>query len=289
MDSKTLAEIIQFRIEKSRKVYKYFFPLVREIDEPGVIKLFQYRKDYIAYINDPIAQYSIGLWMPNKKELIVSPPPSYSRTDKLSSMLETLVHEGFHQYIHYAASENPSSRWFNEGVAQFLESIEFQKGGRFTININERYPNLRVLVNRYKLDAKQLINTTPRSFMGSADFNYTYSWGLIYYLIIGSRTMGEHQYTKILSKYYIALINGQKEKQATAIAWQGINMSKFNRDFKNFWANEQNVHESQAVDICSLYLKKYFKFKSNLKKYTQKSEDPESAMLSVGSQLLKRY
>ena len=85
----------------------------------NVARIFNERDDYIAYVGKD-KEFSAGLWMPSKKELVISPVPRGDQDYQKTEQLKTIRHEGFHQYLHYALDEVQVSVWFNEGNATFF-------------------------------------------------------------------------------------------------------------------------------------------------------------------------
>lgn len=245
-DKKTVREI-QSDIEKSRSVYERFYPIKAPLKAVSVAKIFQERKDYVLYVGDDQTQ---GLWMSSKKELVISPVDWGGRKDRREILLKVLYHEGFHQYIHYAADEICPQPWFNEGNAEFFEDIEFKGKDKFKIETPQYLDHIGRLVQRGDVNISKLIDMDYEAFYGpNRDDNYVLAWGLMFFLHKGAPILKKkNDYFEIPARYYDAVTEIRDPVKATKIVWEGIDMNEFNKDFTDFWNSKSLIKKAVRYD-----------------------------------------
>ena len=83
--------------------------------------------EYKTYVG-PDYDWTGGLWIPDRKELLIRPVIEGSSQEKRRSLFRLAFNEGFHQYAFYALDQANSSMWFNEGMAQFFENAVIVNG-----------------------------------------------------------------------------------------------------------------------------------------------------------------
>jgi len=250
MRSGATVKNFQEHIEKSRLAFQVFFPMKSEPDEVSVVKIFADRSEYLSYVGKDM-EWSAGLWMPSRKELMVSPTGSKSRSKNQLGMQATTAHEGFHQYIYYATGQGNCSQWFNEGTAAFFEGIKFSGTKSFKVEPTWRYNTLISSVNRGYVDIRNFIRLTQTQYYEKASLshNYAMGWGLMFYLFKGARVTKKMNYAKIPFIYYEALLKGLDPARATQVAWEGIDFKLFEKDFIKFWKSRTLFARATRLDI----------------------------------------
>ncbi|MFA6290785.1 MAG: DUF1570 domain-containing protein [Victivallales bacterium] len=245
---KTLSDL-QTNLERSRSAFEKFYPLKIPLRAVSVCKIFETREEYLSYVGGAM-KWSAGMWMADKKELVISPMASGSMSDNRRIMTDIAFHEGFHQYIFYAADEVTSDVWFNEGNACFFEGIDFKSGDKVKIDLTNRVEGMK-RISSSGIRLENFINLDYQDFYSSAnlDQNYSLAWGLMFFLQKGAPVLkGKNNYSEIPSKYYEALIETKDGRRATKIAWSGVDMVKFGRDFADFWRNDALIRRAEAYD-----------------------------------------
>jgi hypothetical protein len=219
-----------------------------------VIRVFKERDGYLAYVGETL-KWSGGVWMPSKKELAVSPCDWAKGLKKRQLILNTLYHEGFHQYFFYALGQIPSSRWFDEGHAQYFEGINFKGGKNYSIEL-PKY-SIKEIIKFVEIgkasEIPELLKKNYPEFYSSEEKdrhqNYTMALALVYFLRKGAPAMKNgNNYSEIPEKYYDALLETKNPQKATEIAWQGVDMAKFQQDFQKFWTSRSLVTRSKSYD-----------------------------------------
>lgn len=249
-NKKTISEL-QANLEKSRSAFMKFYPLKIPLKAVSVCKIFGSREEYLSYVGEAM-KWSSGIWMADKKELVISPMTWGSQSDNRKIMTDIAFHEGFHQYIYYAADEATSDVWFNEGNATFFEGIDFKSGDKVKIDATNRIEGVKKLLGP-GLKLENLIGLDYRDFYsGNLEQNYSLAWGLMFFLQKGAPVLKEkNRYSEIPAKYYDALIETKDGHKATKIAWTGVDMGKFNRDFCEFWKSDTQIRRAEAYDPIS--------------------------------------
>jgi len=252
-NSRTVKDI-SLNLESCRMVFESFYPLKNELKAVSVCRLFEKREDYLNYVGKEY-EWTGGLWNPSRKELIISPVDWMTKSNNRKTMVNTVYHEGFHQYLHYAIDEAISSIWFNEGNATFFEGINF-KGNQFEIELTDRLNEMRKLAN-LKIDIKSFLNMEQEQFVKSdISKNYALAWGLMFFLHKGCHVIKkENNYSEIPYKYYEILSETKDHKRATAEAWQNVDFQKFEEDFKVFWTDDSLIRKAEKYKLDQPNLK----------------------------------
>ena len=244
---KTLTEL-QTNLERSRSAFEKFYPLKIPLKAVSVCKIFETREEYLSYVGGAM-KWSAGMWMPDKKELVISPMAWGSQADNRRVMTDIAFHEGFHQYIYYATDEVTSDVWFNEGNACFFEGIDFKSGDKVKIDLTNRIEGMK-RISSTGIRLENFIGLDYQDFYsGNLEQNYSLAWGLMFFLQKGAQILkGKNNYSEIPSKYYNALIETKDGHKATKIAWAGVDMGKIDRDFIDFWRNDALIRKAEAHD-----------------------------------------
>jgi hypothetical protein len=232
-----------------RKVYTAFAPPIQEIDEVSVVTVFKSREEYQLYIPAGLS-WSIGVWIPGRKELIIS--PNYIGNRKISNeeMLPTIYHEAFHQYIYYALDSVSPPIWYNEGHAMLFEACKINRS-RKTVVIREnnlRIKALELLIKKNQINLEKIMLLSPKEFQqeGNLDRKYTISWALVYFFRKAGHMYKDRNYGKVCDVILQDLIKTKDWKKANLKGIATINMKELNRDFLNFWTSKSKRHAAAS-------------------------------------------
>jgi phosphopantetheinyl transferase (holo-ACP synthase) len=243
-NKKTTRELAE-NLEKSRRVFTEFYPLKKPLDAVSVAKMFETRKGYLAYLG-PKYENTGGLWVASKKELVVSPMDWGTRKQRRQMMAETTMHEAFHQYIFFATGKQSTATWFNEGNACFFSGIK-QKGSRMVVEGTRRFERAKKYIP--SADIEKLIHMSQDEYYSNMKVNYAVGYGLLFFLHKGAPVMKKkNKYHEIPMKYYNAVIETRDPKKATDIAWAGVDMKEFTKEFRNFWKNKTLMKKALRYD-----------------------------------------
>jgi hypothetical protein len=241
--NKKTARDIALNLERSRGVYEKFYPLAEPMKDVSVARVFETRQEYANFVGKEY-EWTGGLWMPSKKELVVSPMDWGNVSERRKMMIEVTQHEAFHQYIFFALHGRPTAAWFNEGNAQFFEEMTF-RGQKFYVGINER--KARMMPSLANLEAvKRILNISYAGFYDERTraANYALAWGLVFFMQKGAAQLrNRNSYREILQRYYDAAGKMSADK-ATEYAWKGVDMDEFVQDFSKFWNSSSLIRRA---------------------------------------------
>ena len=240
-------EEIRREAEKIRDFYSQVLPPLREIDDVSVIRIFGSHEDYVAYVGEEW-KWSIGIWMAMKKELVVSPVPRLKGKSRMEEMIHTLYHELFHQYLFYAAGGRNAHVWFNEGLAQLFEDVESRGSGKFRLSPG------RDLLERGRRaafsglgDVRRLKEMSLEEFQAEHELSYPAVWSLVYFMLCGGPVLKEeNSYAGIPGRYYRALVETGDPEKANQKAWEGIDLDRFQQDYRQFWNSKTLISRSRS-------------------------------------------
>ena len=227
-----------------RKAYQRYVPATKEVGT-CVVRLFADEAGYSEYLRAAGAgemSFSIGLWSPAREELLVQ-----YREDRAAT-LETMRHEAFHQYLHYATGRGDHMQWFNEGYAALFENVR----------INPGTGQVRVLCsgNRAQWAEKMpeeiaahlaAVRDMPyaKFYAGSkkaVNLNYVSAWALCYFLAKGCHAVsGFEAYRKVIPTYLEGMADGLTAEEANARAWQTVGNRNLALDFLAFWKRRKTA------------------------------------------------
>ena len=239
--SKSFIKELEAELISSQKVYSRFYKRTTPLKDVNVVRVFKERDDYATYVGKE-KEWSMGLWISSKKELVISPMLHGKKEDVESAQIKILRHEAFHQYLHFALGQVQSSAWFNEGNAVFFEGIR-RVGRKLKIEPSNYLQLLKNMIKR-KLDINALLKMNYEEFYSDAkgkkkvSENYALAWGIIYFLYKEAPKIKKktgRDYTKILRNYYNSLVKTKSPGDATKFAWEKVNMKKFTADFIKYY------------------------------------------------------
>ena len=238
IDDRSLVFLIQEDIEIMRKAFKVFFPPIKKIDEVSVVTVFKSRREYQQYIPADFS-WSGGIWMPYRKELVISPNYIGDQIVSDEEMLTTIYHEAFHQYFFYALDEISPPIWYNEGHAMLFEACEIDYS-RKTVVIQENEQRMKVLEllikkNQVKLEDVMLLSPNEFQQKDNLLHNYAVSWALVYFFREAGHIYKDQNYEKVCDVILQELIKTRDWKKATRAGLAIINIKELNEDFLDFW------------------------------------------------------
>ena len=207
-------------------------PLTREPDISS-IRIFRDRTDYIRYVGVNHA-WSGGLWMPARRELVLL------HSMDSHTLLRTLRHEAFHQYLSYAYCMIAAPPWMNEGHASLFENASVSSKGKVTLDEDEKkvallLDNMDVVIEAlpdlFKADYAGFYSGTS----GQRQLKYAMAWGIIYYLQKGAVQERNTPFKTLLPDLASALVETRKYPIANEHVLETISMSVFQTNFSEFW------------------------------------------------------
>ena len=205
-----------------------------ETNSIASVRIFATRDEYLQYVGAD-AEWSAGQWDGAHRELAAW-LPSMS-TD---SLMRTLRHEAFHQYLAYACALQTASPWFNEGHAEMFEWAVPDGEGGVEIGLDE---DAALFI---RLNAESLAELIPAlmimdysQFYDGSDeareLKYRLAWSIAYFLEKGAPLVRHKPFEGIRAKYLKALVESRSMRDATCLAFSDDMMSKLVTEWLKFW------------------------------------------------------
>lgn len=238
--------LIQEEAEKIRVVYETLFPAVKPVDEISVIRVFASRDEYLTYVGESM-QWTSGVWMASKKELVFAPPDQLKGKARSEILIKVLYHELFHQYLFYVGGAVNSPIWFNEGFSQFFEDVDLKGGGKVTHSLEKDAfdKGSRAASGPYG-DVKILKDISHQNFQAEPKLTYPAVWSMMYFMVKGAPCMkGRESFANIPGRYFRELLNSGNPVEANKKAWENVDLDQFNRAYHEFWQNKSLFAKSR--------------------------------------------
>lgn len=220
-----------------RNGFEYYVPPSGDI-ATCVVRVFSKTAAYREYRSSTGAddQMSCGLWDPSRDELlIVAEDPKRA--------METMRHESFHQYLHYATGRGDHAMWFNEGHATFFENVRYIPSRKTVavLDSGNRAEWVSRDPERYARQIKSVLAMPREAFYsGQVNDHYVTAWAIVYFLERGSYTKPEFApYRGVCGAYLKAMAEGLSPEEATARAWAPVASRDVAADFLDFWKTKR--------------------------------------------------
>ena len=217
-----------------RKAYESHVPQTKRVGKCKV-RVFKTLADYREYLQDSEAgelMFSCGLWSPAREELLIA-------AEDVKDAQNTMRHEAFHQYLHYATERGDHALWFNEGFATFFENVKFNPANNTVKVVDEGNRAGWVAKDPAKIanHMRRLIQMDRAEYYaGDINQNYVTGWALMYFLEKGAYASEDFApYRKVVPAYLAAIKGGASAQEATARAWAPLASRNLAQDFLAFW------------------------------------------------------
>lgn len=255
--SRTMIKQVQRDIERLRDVFEKLIPPTSKFTDVSVVRAFATPEEYEAYLPSTL-KWTSGVWMPNKRELVIRPLKGESSKDRREQVLRTVYHEAFHQYLHYAFDRNESSPWYNEGTAVFFQNAKLGSSSLVTIEEDrQKAARLKKLAQANELDVEAMLRMPYNEFYDKNEEkrleNYSLAWGLIYYMRKAAIVERHSDYAGVLNRYADAIRKTESGQEATKAAFEGIHMTSFHKDFTTFWTSSRRRNAAARNKIMRRY------------------------------------
>jgi len=193
--------------------------------------VFAGKASYLDYVEDVFGgrgDSTQGMYSPFLKQLLVLD------SEPRESLMHTVRHEGFHQYLDSLLDEPPI--WFNEGLAEYFAAAHAPTGewreGRL---LPERLAVLtgdpaRPFVKAEELQSlRTFLHTSQVRFMTKARRNYAQAWALVHYLRHSTR-----QNRAIFDRLFAELLAGTENREAIDRAFDGVDLKQMDTAFASY-------------------------------------------------------
>ncbi|MEE8105168.1 MAG: DUF1570 domain-containing protein [Planctomycetota bacterium] len=171
-------------VQAGRNLERMYSMYVKRLARPADIGgdrrfkvyLFAGQDGYLSYYKDLVqrnAAGSAGLYSPLLKQLLIWSTP------RRSDMMDTVKHEGFHQFLDRVLPNAP--RWFNEGLAVYYESASVKHG---RVKLGGFREDCRATLQEHGfVPLDKFFRLDDAAFMKNAPLHYAQSWALIYIML----------------------------------------------------------------------------------------------------------
>ncbi len=236
---KALVKELQATMPVLRGAFVKLIPPFETASDVSVVRICENEEAYKQYVGKSM-EWSVGVWNPGRRELVI-----LSQGKDKEKTLDIIRHEGFHQYLYYACAMIENATWFNEGHACFCETAEVDSKGRVEISENRRVGHLLEDLEAAARNIPKVIRLShPAFYSGSEEqrsLNYTTSWALVYFLRKGAPAENKTAYAAVLDTYLKTLAATKDAEAATTAAFEGVNMTRLQADFTDFWKKGRNA------------------------------------------------
>ena len=162
--------------DKSRLFHVYLFS--------GQVGFMQYVADLEGLMGTPNERVA-GLYSPILKQLLI-----WNLPDK-KDMLETVRHEGFHQYLDRFLADVPI--WINEGLAVYHENARSVRGSLKFGDVHAYH--LALLREKGFVPLEEFVVKSPAEFYEGGLRSYAQAWALVHFF-----KHGPSQYRKVFKQ-----------------------------------------------------------------------------------------
>jgi tetratricopeptide (TPR) repeat protein len=217
--------------ELIRDLYDVIFP---EIEKPDRKYLVIVYKDRDGYMAGGAPANTGGYYTPLSRRLMLFRSPDEEQT------MQTLKHEGFHQYCHDYLDNIP--QWFNEGLGDYFAASELVMLGKkrgMRIRPSKGRLNNLMLVFRAGIDIPSipvLMNMSREEMYDVANdgdmaaIHYAQAWSVVYFCIDG----GNEAHRNALKNYFKALRQGKSSRAAYESTFGRFDMRQFEEEWRRF-------------------------------------------------------
>ncbi len=209
------------------------------------VLVFEDRDAYVGFVGAQHAN-SGGIYMPSEKTLA-----TYQSGQSYARMIETLKHEGFHQFLH-SYVKYPVPLWVNEGLAQVFESAIRKDSGGFVSGDAPRWrvAHIRKAVKDGDVfDLKKLFSLTHEQWGANmanrrrSMLQYNQSWSVVHFLAYAKNA----KYRKRLMAY-LRLFDKKTDFDTAFRKVFGRDIKSFNKAWRRYVTDELRA-SNRAVDI----------------------------------------
>jgi len=230
--SQERTQIYADRLETIHAYYSKLFPSHFQ-DRRDRVVIFRTREGYRQYssltLNDRV-ESTLGYFHPKFRQLLLFEDKEDIENPET---VDTLNHEGFHQFIYGVCKELP--RWLNEGMAEYFGATEFNSDGRLKsaggLQLG-RLAELREYLSQggRALSFRSFMTEPPQQFMtGPVSLKYAQAWSMIHFFMRGKK--GQR---RLLKKYFSLLRLGHSQEEAYRQSYGGADLKTLERDWLKY-------------------------------------------------------
>lgn len=224
-----------------RRSYEKYVPPLRSVGQSKV-RIFSTLKGYREYraSTGTDDKMSCGLWDPSREELLIAVEGDRNQAQN------TMRHEAFHQYLHYATGRGDHAMWFNEGHATFFENVIYNptRNSVRVVDSGDRAAQVAKDPEKYARAIRSTLKLDHAGYYsGAVNDHYVTGWAIIYFLEKGAYATEEFAaYRKIIPDYLKLMRDSTvTAAEATKRAWSVVADRDVAADFLKFWRKYRNA------------------------------------------------
>ncbi|MBN2491895.1 MAG: DUF1570 domain-containing protein [Planctomycetes bacterium] len=164
-------------LEDAYRAYNAHIRRIQPDDRRFRVYLFSGQAGFLAHCRDALGSAPVnaaGVYSPVLKQLLI-----WNLPDR-ASMMRTVRHEGFHQYLDRILNDPPV--WLNEGLAVYYETATHVVGRWKTGEV--RHDLLKRLDGALRSHPiKEIVRLSPAAFYRRAPATYAEAWALVHFLL----------------------------------------------------------------------------------------------------------
>jgi tetratricopeptide (TPR) repeat protein len=194
--------------------------------------IFNTEEGYHQYANltsNSRVESTLGYFHPGFNQLLLFEDAEGS----IDETLDTLYHEGFHQFISKVCKELPL--WANEGLAEYYGPTRFNQYGEVK-SVGAINPLRLPFLKEYKrlgrpfLKFSDLMNQSQRQFQsGNVGLKYAQSWAMIHFFKHGKGSRRD-----LFKRYFSLLRSGQSSDYAFQETYKKLNLNDLERKWQRY-------------------------------------------------------
>lgn len=218
---KEAAEVLEKALEHYQSRYR---ALSARDEERFRVYLFSGETGYQSYLAGATllpAPDSLGIFVPSLRQLLIWNTPDRA------GMLDTIRHEGLHQYLDRVLGDPPV--WLDEGLGEYWGSADFTKTrSRQNDPTPERRARLRAL-RKELVPLERFLRVERGDFYGNPTLYYDQAWAFVHFLQHSGR---EHQ--RLFDALFDELASGTGPDEAVEAVFADVDLEELQRDFDRY-------------------------------------------------------
>jgi tetratricopeptide (TPR) repeat protein len=226
LPEKTAQEMLEV-LERTHQEYVKLFPPPAGLP-PTRGEVYIYATLATFQINSELsmgqsADNALGYYHPGFKSVHLYQNPDQGGIETL----DTLRHEGWHQYVDRFIPALP--RWLNEGLAEYFGAMEIVDGKAVHKLQRQRLQTLRAFLARrgQMMSMQDLITSTTVQFMSNPSVSYGQAWSVVYMCM----ELHPDRYRDVLLAFIARIQAGETRELAYQASFGRIDLEAMQRDW----------------------------------------------------------
>lgn len=212
-------------MDKIYELYRKKFKSDEKVAERFFVKVYPNERDFKKTLSAG-SGFAYAYYSGADRELVCH----LDSPKELLRVLQTLAHEGFHQFLGYYVPNPPI--WLNEGMAEYFEGLDPRErlvDSKKTINRSDLQRMKAFLKQDAYVPLKRFIYMSQEEYYSNPGLHYAQGWSLIYFLAYASKS-----YNKYFQELIQYLKNGYDREPALDATFGKVDFDKMERIWKKY-------------------------------------------------------